>query len=88
MNNADFSVNYVVTDVSFVATTIGTPAQDGFVASTLTAAGIGKHNGGSLSATSTALSGPVSFRAGGTLVSGLALKGKVKASGFFLASLF
>jgi hypothetical protein len=87
LNNPDFSLNYVVTDVTFVATTLGVPAQDGFLASTIAIAGSGKHANGALGATSTAISGPVSFHAGGTLVSGIILKGKFKTSGGFLAAI-
>jgi hypothetical protein len=89
LNNADFSLNYVTAEASFVATTLGTPLQDGFVASTIAVAGVGKHGGsGALSVTSTAVSGPVSFHAGGTLVSGLMLKGKFKTGGASLGAIF
>lgn len=89
LNNPDFSLNYVTADASFVATTLGTPAQDGFLATTIAIAGTGKHGGsGSLSVSSTAMSGPVSFRAGGTAVSGLMLKGKFKTGGASLGASF
>ena len=43
---------------------------------------------GAIGVTSTALSVLMSFRVGGTLTTGLILKGKFKASGGFLAALF
>ncbi len=82
LNNADFSLNYVTAEANFVATTLGTPAQNGFHASTIGVAGVGKHaDSGALSVTSTAVAGPVSFSDAGTLVSGLMLKGKFKTGG-------
>jgi hypothetical protein len=82
LNNADFSLNYVTADANVVATSLGTPAQNGFQASSIAVAGLGKHGGsGSLSVSSTALAGPVSFHENGTLVSGLMLKGKFKTGG-------
>ena len=87
VNNPDFSVDFVATNASFVATTLGTPAQDGFLASSITVAGSGKFGGkGGLSASATSISGPISFRAGGTLASGIILKGKLKISGKTLLS--
>ncbi len=56
---------------------------------TIAIAGTGKHGGtGSLTVNSTAMSGPVSFRAGSTLVSGLMLKGKFKTGGASLGAIF
>ena len=87
--NADFSVNYVTAEANFVATTLGTPAQNGFQASTIAVAGVGKHGaGGALSVTSTAVAGPVAFHDAGTLVNGLMLKGKFKTGGASLGASF
>ena len=88
LNNPDFSVDFVATDASFVATTLGTPAQDGFLASSIAVAGSGKFGStGGLSASATSLSGPINFRVDGTLVNGIILKGKLKISGGILAVL-
>jgi len=68
---------------------LGRPLTTKPDSSTIAIAGTGKHGGsGSLSVSSTAMSGPVSFHAGGTLVSGLMLKGKFKTGGASLGASF
>jgi hypothetical protein len=89
-SNADFTSVVGAANATFVATTLGTPALNGFAASVLSGGGTGKGTGFSAKAASTALSGPVIFTATDannvtTTINGLVINGKFKAGGKVLA---
>lgn len=89
LHDEDFSKNVAFAQADIQATSLGTPAENGFLASTLSTGGNGK-SAGSFAASS--LAGPVHLRftqAGETTeIEGLVLKGRLKASGPTLAVLF
>lgn len=89
LHDEDFSQNVAFAQADIQATSLGTPAEHGFLASSLSTGGKGK-SAGAFAATS--LAGPVHLRftQGGetTEIEGLVLKGRLKASGPTLAVLF
>lgn len=88
LHNEDFSKNSAFAHGDIQATVLGTPAENGFGASSLALSGNGKSAG---SFSSTAVTGPVSFvftdDDGLHEIEGVVLKGKLKAGGPQLASL-
>jgi len=85
-NGVDDTSGVGIANVNIQATTLGSPTQNGFGASTLFGGGGGKGNGVSVSASATSLSGPITFtvtdgNAAPVTINGVVTAGKFKAGG-------
>jgi len=93
LSNPNFTNIVGVANANIVATTLGTPSQNGFSATVLSGGGTGKGTGGSAKAASTSLSGPLKFTVTDannvtTTIDGIVIAGKFKAGGGSLGVVF